>query len=92
MKLPRRNFLHLVAGAAALPTASSFAWAQAYPTRPVRLIARFPDYPFGRCDGHHEMVDVRLRKKPGDRAVLATIAAAFLRTLPVMLARQSTSL
>jgi len=38
MKLPRRNFLHLAAGAAALPTASRFAWAQAYPTRPVRLI------------------------------------------------------
>ena len=38
MKLPRRNFLRLAAGAAALPTASRFAWAQAYPTRPVRLI------------------------------------------------------
>jgi tripartite-type tricarboxylate transporter receptor subunit TctC len=38
MKLPRRNFLHLAASAAALPTASRFAWAQAYPTRPVRLI------------------------------------------------------
>src|SRR5262249_824325 len=38
MKLPRRNFLHLAAGAAALPAASCFAWAQAYPTRPVRII------------------------------------------------------
>src|SRR5215813_10500452 len=38
MKLPRRNFLHLAAGAAALPAASRFAWAQAYPTRPVRRI------------------------------------------------------
>jgi hypothetical protein len=35
MKLPRRNFLHLVAGAAAL-SAVSRARAQAYPTRPVR--------------------------------------------------------
>ena len=41
MKLPRRNFLHLAAGAAALPTASRFAWAQAYPSRPVHLIAPF---------------------------------------------------
>jgi tripartite-type tricarboxylate transporter receptor subunit TctC len=41
MKLPRRNFLHLAAGAAALPTALRFAWAQAYPTRPVRLIEGF---------------------------------------------------
>ena len=38
MKLPRRQFLHLAAGAAALPAVSRFAWAQAYPTRPVRLI------------------------------------------------------
>jgi tripartite-type tricarboxylate transporter receptor subunit TctC len=41
MKLPRRNFLHLAAGAAALPAISRFAWAQAYPTRPVRLIEGF---------------------------------------------------
>src|SRR5262249_38630763 len=41
MKLPRRNFLHLAASAAALPTVSRFAWAQAYPTRPVRLIEGF---------------------------------------------------
>jgi tripartite-type tricarboxylate transporter receptor subunit TctC len=38
MKLPRRNFLHLAAGAAALPVVSRFAWAQAYPARPVRII------------------------------------------------------
>jgi tripartite-type tricarboxylate transporter receptor subunit TctC len=38
MELPRRQFLHLAAGAAALPTASRAAWAKAYPTRPVRLI------------------------------------------------------
>jgi tripartite-type tricarboxylate transporter receptor subunit TctC len=38
MKLPRRNFLHLAAGSAALPAVSRIAWAQAYPTRPVRLI------------------------------------------------------
>jgi tripartite-type tricarboxylate transporter receptor subunit TctC len=34
--------LHLAAGAAALPTTSRFAWAQAYPTRPVRIIVPFP--------------------------------------------------
>src|SRR5215475_7166987 len=42
MKLPRRNFLHLAAGAAALPVVSPIAWAQAYPSRPVRLIVGFP--------------------------------------------------
>ena len=41
MKLPRRQFLHLAAGAAALPAVSRVAWAQAYPTRPVRLIVGF---------------------------------------------------
>jgi tripartite-type tricarboxylate transporter receptor subunit TctC len=38
MKLPRRKFLHLAAGAAALPAVSRIAWAQAYPSRPVRVI------------------------------------------------------
>ena len=38
----RRKFLHLAAGAAALPAVSRFAWAQTYPTRPVRIIAGFP--------------------------------------------------
>src|SRR5262245_37778433 len=39
MKLPhRRQFLHLAAGAAALSVMSRLAWAQAYPTRPVRII------------------------------------------------------
>ena len=42
MKLPRRTFLHLVTGAAALPAVSCFAWAQAYPMRPVRIIVGFP--------------------------------------------------
>jgi tripartite-type tricarboxylate transporter receptor subunit TctC len=42
MKLPhRRQFLHLATGAAALPAVSRFAWAQTYPTRPVRLIVGF---------------------------------------------------
>ena len=41
MKLPRRQFLHLVAGAAALPAVSRVAWAQAYPSRPVRIISPF---------------------------------------------------
>src|SRR5215510_6696726 len=41
MKLPRRNFLHLAAGVAALPAVSRVAWAQAYPSRPVRIIVGF---------------------------------------------------
>jgi tripartite-type tricarboxylate transporter receptor subunit TctC len=42
MKLPRRTFLHLAAGAAALPAVSRMARAQAYPSRPVRIIVGFP--------------------------------------------------
>ena len=41
MKLPRRRFLHLAAGAAALPAASRIARAQAYPSRPVRIVVPF---------------------------------------------------
>src|SRR5262245_609833 len=42
MKLPRRQFLHLTVGAVALPAVSRVAWAQAYPTRPVRIVVGFP--------------------------------------------------
>jgi tripartite-type tricarboxylate transporter receptor subunit TctC len=41
LKLPRRNFLHLAAGAAALPGVARVAFAQAYPSRPVHLIVGF---------------------------------------------------
>ena len=42
MKFPRRRFLHLATGAAALPAVSRIAWAQTYPSRPVRIIVPFP--------------------------------------------------
>jgi tripartite-type tricarboxylate transporter receptor subunit TctC len=42
MKLPRRNFLHLAASAAALPATSRIARAQAYPARPVKIIVGLP--------------------------------------------------
>jgi tripartite-type tricarboxylate transporter receptor subunit TctC len=48
MKLPRRRFLHLAAGASVLPGVSHIAWAQTYPTRPVRWIIGFP--PGGATD------------------------------------------
>ena len=41
MTLPRRQFLHLAAGAVALPAVSRIAWAQTYPSRPVRMIVGF---------------------------------------------------
>jgi tripartite-type tricarboxylate transporter receptor subunit TctC len=42
MKLARRQFLNLAAGASALPVASRFAWADTYPSRPVRIVVGFP--------------------------------------------------
>ena len=41
MKLPRRSFLHLAAGAAVLPAASRIASAQTYPVRPVHLLVGY---------------------------------------------------
>ena len=42
MNFPRRTFLRLAMGATALPVVSRIAWAQAYPSRPVRIIVGFP--------------------------------------------------
>ena len=42
MKLPRRKFLQLAAGAAALPAVAGSAYAQSYPTRPLRLVLGYP--------------------------------------------------
>ena len=56
MKLPRRAFLHLAAGAAALPAASRVARAQAYPAQPVRVVVPFApalaDLPAGQVKRH----------------------------------------
>jgi len=41
MKLPRRAFLHLAAGAAVLPAVSRVAWAQVYPMRPITMVLPF---------------------------------------------------
>ena len=63
MKLPRRNFLHLVAGAAALPVMSCIAWAQAYPTRPVRIMVGFAA---GGNEDDHANRPYRIALRPRD--------------------------
>jgi tripartite-type tricarboxylate transporter receptor subunit TctC len=68
MKLPRRQFLHLAAGAAALPAVSRFAWAQAYPTRPVRLVVGFP--PGGATDVVARIMGQRLSERLGHPLVV----------------------
>jgi len=80
MKLPRRKFLHLAAGAAALPTVSRVARAQAYPTRPVRWIVPYP--PGGAADPIARLIGpflserlgkpVMIENKPGAGANIGT--------------------
>src|SRR5262249_17339996 len=68
MKLPRRNFLHLAACAAALPAVSRFAWAQAYPARPVRLIVPFA--PAGASDIVARLIGQWLSERLGQQFVI----------------------
>jgi tripartite-type tricarboxylate transporter receptor subunit TctC len=68
MKLPRRKFLHLAAGAAALPAVSRVARAQAYPTRPVRLIV--PIAPGGATDILARLIGQWLSERLGQQFVI----------------------
>src|SRR5437016_5662853 len=68
MKLPRREFLHLAAGAAALPVVSRFARAQAYPTRPVRIIA--PTGPAGAPDILARLIGPWLSERLGQQFIV----------------------
>ena len=69
MKLPRRKFLHLTAGAAALPAVSRIAWAQTYPTRPVRLIVPFG--PAGATDINYSSIQLL-------RVAVAAVSACLI--------------
>jgi tripartite-type tricarboxylate transporter receptor subunit TctC len=68
MKLPRRNFLHLAAGAAALPALSRFARAQAYPSRPVRVVVPFA--PAGTADIAARLMGHWLSERLGEQFVI----------------------
>jgi tripartite-type tricarboxylate transporter receptor subunit TctC len=68
MKLPRRNFLHLAAGAAALPALSRIAWARAYPARPVRMIVPFA--PSGGTDIFARLIGQWLSDRYGQPFVI----------------------
>src|SRR5262245_12327875 len=68
MKLPRRKFLHLAAGAAALPTVSRVTWAQTYPSRPVHIIVPFA--PAGPSDILARLIGQSLSERLGQQFVI----------------------
>ena len=68
MKLLRRQFLHLSAGAAALPAVSRFAWAQGYPSRPERIIV--PTAPGGAPDIVARLMGTWLSERVGQQFVI----------------------
>src|SRR5262245_10751749 len=75
MKLPhRRQFLHLAAGAAALPAMPRFASALDYPSRPVRIIVGFP--PAGSNDIHARLIAQWLSERLGQQFIVENRAGA----------------
>jgi tripartite-type tricarboxylate transporter receptor subunit TctC len=74
MKLPRRRFLHLAAGAAALPAASSIARAQTYPTRPITMIVPFP--PGGTTDVVARIMAERMKMSLGQSIIIENVSGA----------------
>jgi tripartite-type tricarboxylate transporter receptor subunit TctC len=74
MKLPRRRFLRLAAGAAALPAVSRFARAQSYPTRPVRVIV--PYAPGGPTDVCARLIAQKLSERLGKQFYVENVPGA----------------
>jgi len=74
MKIPRRRFLHLAAGAATLSSAPRIAWAQTYPARPVRLIVAFA--PGGVTDTFARLMGQKLGERLGQQFFVENITGA----------------
>src|SRR3954454_13756639 len=74
MKLPRRQFLHLAAGAAALPAVSRVASAQAYPERPITIIVPF--VPGGATDVIGRILAERMRASLGQPIIIENVGGA----------------
>src|SRR6476661_6962833 len=68
MKLPRRQFLDLAVGTAALAAISGFASAQSYPERPVRIVSGFP--PGGVNDTYARLIGHWLSERLGQQFVV----------------------
>ena len=74
MKLPRRQFLHLAAGAAALPVMSRIARAQTYPSRPITMIVPYP--PGGAADTIGRIVVEKMRQSLGQPIIIENVGGA----------------
>src|SRR5262249_23324098 len=74
MTLPRRRFLHLAAGAAALSAVSRFAWAQTYPSRPITMIVPFP--PGGLADVVGRIAAEGMRASLGQSIIIENVGGA----------------
>src|SRR2546430_1131699 len=74
MKLPRRQFLRLAAGAAALPLTAGIGWAQAYPTRPITVIVPFAAG--GGIDILARLLAERMRDSLAQPLIIENIAGA----------------
>lgn len=68
MKLDRRRFLSLTGAIIAVPVASRVTWAQAYPTRPIRLIVAFPAG--GVVDLHARLIGQLLSDRLGQPFII----------------------
>jgi len=74
MKLQRRQFLHLGAGAAALPAVARIAWGQTYPIRPITIVVPFA--PGGTTDVVARIVGEHLSRRLGQQFVIENVAGA----------------
>jgi tripartite-type tricarboxylate transporter receptor subunit TctC len=97
MKLPnRRQFLHLAAGAGALPALSRLVWAQSYPSRPITIVVPFAAG--GGTDVVGRIIAERLRVSLGQPVIIenvtganGSIGAVASRALHPMATRSSTT-
>jgi tripartite-type tricarboxylate transporter receptor subunit TctC len=74
MKLPRRQFLHLVAGATALPLSTRIARAQGYPSRPITMVLPFAAG--GPTDALARILAERMRVSLGQPVIIENVTGA----------------